>query len=40
MNMQLGNLKTSFQGTFHAFNYDKYASRYLGDYCFRFNKPI
>ncbi len=33
-----GNLKTSFSGTFHAFNLDKYARRYLGGYCFRFNR--
>jgi hypothetical protein len=31
-------LKTSFSGTFHAFNFDKYARRYLGGYCFRFNR--
>ena len=23
---------------FHAFNFDKYARRYLGGYCFRFNR--
>ena len=34
----LGNVKTSFSGTFHAFNVDKYARRYLGGYCFRFNR--
>jgi hypothetical protein len=28
----LGNLKTSFNGTFHAFNFDKYPRRYLGGY--------
>jgi hypothetical protein len=37
-NTLLGNLKTSFSGTFHAFNFDKYARRYLGGYCFRFNR--
>ena len=26
------------QCTFHAFNFDKYARRYLGGYCFRFNR--
>ena len=31
-------LKTSFNGTFHAFNFDKNARRYLGGYCFRFNR--
>jgi hypothetical protein len=30
INTLLGNLKTSLYGTFHAFNFDKYASRYLG----------
>jgi hypothetical protein len=34
----LGNLKTSFSGTFHAYNLDKYARRYLCGYCFRFNR--
>ena len=38
LNTLLGNLKTSCCGTFHAFNFDKYASRYLGGYCFRFNR--
>jgi hypothetical protein len=33
----LSNLKTSFSGTFQEFNFDKYARRYLGGYCFRFN---
>jgi transposase-like protein len=34
----LGNRKTSFTGTFHAFNFEKYAKRYLGGFCFRFNR--
>jgi hypothetical protein len=34
----LGNFKTSFSVTSHAFNFDKYASRYLGGYCFGFNR--
>jgi hypothetical protein len=38
INTLLGNLKTSFGGTFHAFNFDKCARRYLGGYCFRFNR--
>ena len=38
INTLLGNLKTSLSGTFHAFNFDKYARRYLGGYCFRFNR--
>jgi hypothetical protein len=31
INTLLGNLKTSFSGTFHAFNFDKYARLYLGE---------
>jgi len=38
INILLGNLKTSLSGTFHAFNFDKYARRYLGGFCFRFNR--
>jgi len=38
INILLGNLQTSFNGTFHAFNFDKYARRYLGGYYFRFNR--
>jgi transposase-like protein len=38
INIVLGNLKTSLSGTFHAFNFDKYARRYLGGFCFRFNR--
>lgn len=38
INTLLGNLKTGISGTFHAFNFDKYAKRYLGGYCFRFNR--
>jgi hypothetical protein len=38
INILLGTLKTSFNGTFHAFNIDHYARRYLGGYCFRFNR--
>lgn len=38
INTVLGNLKTSLNGTFHAFNFDKYARRYLGGHCFRFNR--
>ena len=33
INILLGsNLKTSFRGTFHAFNYDKCAKHYLGSF--------
>lgn len=38
MNTLLGNLNTSFSGTFHAFSFEKFARRYLGGYCFRFNR--
>jgi transposase-like protein len=38
VNTLLGNLETSLSGTFLAFNFDKYAKRYLGGYCFRFNR--
>lgn len=45
INTLLGNLKTSFCGTFHAATtatracgYDKFALRYLGGFCFRFNR--
>ena len=38
INILLSNLKTSFSGTFHAFDFDKYAKRYLGGFCFRFNR--
>lgn len=38
INTLLGNLKTSVSGTFHAFNFNKYARRYLGGFCFRFNR--
>jgi hypothetical protein len=36
VNTLLDNLKTSFSGTFDAFNFDKYVRRYLGGYCFHF----
>ena len=29
---------TNFSGTFHVINFDKYARRYVGGYCFRFNR--
>ena len=38
INALLGNLKTSLSGTFQAFSFEKYARRYLGGYCFRFNR--
>jgi hypothetical protein len=38
INTILGNLKTSVSGTYHAFDFEKYASRYLGDVQYRFNR--
>ena len=38
INILLGNLKTSYSGTFHAFDFNKYAKRYLGAFCFLFNR--
>jgi len=37
VNTVLGNLKTMLAGTFHAFNYRKYADRYLAAFAYRFN---
>ena len=33
----LGNLKNAINGTYHAFDFEKYAHRYLGEYQYRFN---
>jgi hypothetical protein len=33
-----GKLKISFRSTFNAFNFDKYAQHYLGDFCFPFDR--
>lgn len=38
VNTLLGNLKTGFAGTYHAFDFAKYAHRYLADVQFRFNR--
>uniref|UniRef100_E6QQB5 Transposase of ISCARN94, IS1595 family IS1595 group n=1 Tax=mine drainage metagenome TaxID=410659 RepID=E6QQB5_9ZZZZ len=38
MNTVLGNLKTAFSGTYHAFNFQKYALRYLAEMQYRFNR--
>ena len=38
VNTILGNLKTSLSGTFHAFDFEKYAARYLGAVQYRFNR--
>ena len=38
LNTVLGNLKTRFLGTHHAFNFAKYAHRYLALVQYRFNR--
>ena len=38
VNTLLGNLKTALAGTYHAFNFRKYAHRYLAEYQYRFNR--
>jgi transposase-like protein len=38
VNTILGNLKTAMSGTYHAFKFDKYAHRYLGEVQYRFNR--
>jgi len=38
INTVLGNLKTAITGTYHAFDFQKYANRYLGEYQYRFNR--
>ena len=38
VNTILGNLKTSFGGAYHAFDFAKYAERYLGAIAYRFNR--
>ena len=40
INTVLGNLKTSLSGAYHAFNFRKYAARYLAALCYRFNRRI
>jgi hypothetical protein len=37
-NTLLGNLKTAISGTYHAFDYAKYARRYLAELQYRFNR--
>jgi len=34
----ISNLKTSLSGTFHSLRFEKYAERYLGAFCYRFNR--
>jgi ribosomal protein L37AE/L43A/transposase-like protein len=38
VNTVLGNLKTAIQGTYHAFDFRKYAARYLAEVQYRFNR--
>jgi hypothetical protein len=38
INTVLGNLKTSLNGSYHAFNFRKYAARYLAAFTYRFNR--
>lgn len=38
INTLLGNLKTALSGTYHAFNFAKYAHRYLAELQYRFNR--
>jgi len=38
INTVLGNLKTSLSGCYHAFDFRKYATRYLAAFCYRFNR--
>jgi len=32
------NLKNAITGTYHAFDFEKYAYRYLGEFQYRFNR--
>lgn len=38
VNTALGNLKTSLAGTYHAFDFEKYGHRYLGQVQYLFNR--
>jgi transposase-like protein len=38
VNTALGNIKTSLAGTYHAFDFQKYARRYLGQIQYLFNR--
>lgn len=38
VNTVLGNVKTSLAGAYHAFEFSKYAERYLGAIAYRFNR--
>jgi hypothetical protein len=38
INTIVGNLKTSFGGAYHAFDFAKYGTRYLAAFAYRFNR--
>jgi hypothetical protein len=38
VNTLLSNLKTAITGTYHAFDFAKYAHRYLAEFQYRFNR--
>jgi ribosomal protein L37AE/L43A len=38
VNTLLGNLKSAINGTYHAFDFAKYAHRYLAEFQYRFNR--
>lgn len=38
VNTVLGNVKTSLSGAYHAFDFGKYAGRYLAAIAYRFNR--
>jgi ISXO2-like transposase domain len=38
INTVIGNLKTAINGTYHAFKFAKYATRYLSEVQYRFNR--
>lgn len=38
VNVMLGNLKTALNGTYHSIKHQKYAARYLAEFCYRFNR--
>ena len=40
VNTLLGNLKTALSEIYHAFNFAKYAGRYLAEYQYRFNRRV
>ena len=38
INIVIRNNKTSLSGTFHSLRFEKYAARYLGAFCYRYNR--